>query len=62
MWLAVAASYRIPSALTARAAALEFCGFMLTNLRQPDDHCPNWLTALHEPSPSVYESRGLLSV
>jgi len=59
---AVAASYRIPVAMSAREAALQFCSFMLTNLRQPEEKCPEWLTALNEPSPSVYETRGLLSV
>ena len=48
---AVAASYRIPKAMTARDAALEFWAFFSENFRgDAEKVCPHWMSALDDPS------------
>lgn len=66
---AIAASYRIPADMTARDAALDFCGFMVNDLRHEYEknegrkrECPTWFSNLREPAQSVYETRGILSI
>ncbi|WP_334185391.1 hypothetical protein [Novosphingobium sp.] len=48
---AVAASYRIPAAMTARDAALDFMSFNSASFRgDAENECPEWMTALSDPS------------
>lgn len=44
---AVAASYRIPKAVTARDAALDFWGFFSGEEKEV---CPSWMVALDDPN------------
>ena len=40
---APAASEKLPADLSATAAAMEFCGWMLKNLRGNNDKMPGWI-------------------
>jgi hypothetical protein len=62
---AIAASHRIPSDMSCRNAAHQFCQFFLIDSERDGpalDSCPAWLTNLTEPPRSVYEDRGLLTL
>lgn len=62
---AIAASHRIPSHMSGRNAAHQFCQFFLIASDRDDpalESCPAWLTNLTEPPRSVYEDRGLLAL
>lgn len=56
---AVAASHRIPSKMTARDAALAFCGSTIEGFSgESKSEAPHWMTNLREPSQADYSTEG----
>lgn len=53
---AISASHRIPKDMTAREAALDFCGAHIEGFCGQEKRIPSWMFALKEPSNYSYNN------